>query len=174
MGDYIITTNPKRCIACHACEIACKSENNIPLEATLGKIVVLGPKMVNGKPKMSSVFVPCFHCEKAWCLEACPTEAIRRREKDGLVYIIESLCVGCKACIMACPWHIPQWNAETGKAIKCDLCMDRIDQGLEPACVSVCPTDALSFGRPEELSDKTRETYAHGLLERNLSATSVR
>jgi Fe-S-cluster-containing dehydrogenase component len=52
--------------------------------------------------------------------------------------------------------------------------MDRIDQGLEPACVSVCPTDALSFGRPEELSDKTRETYAHGLLERNLSATSVR
>jgi Fe-S-cluster-containing dehydrogenase component len=71
---------------------------------------------------------------------------------------------------MACPWHIPQWNTETGKAIKCDMCMDRIDEGRQPICVSVCPTDALQFGKPESLSNTTRETYAHGLLERNLSA----
>lgn len=170
MGDYIITTNAQRCISCHACEIACKAEKKTPLEASLGKIVSLGPKMVKGKPRMTSMFVPCFHCEKAWCLEACPTEAIRRREKDGLVYIVESLCVGCKACIMACPWHIPQWNPETGKAIKCDLCMDRVDEGKEPRCVAVCPTDALRFGKPETLSNSTREAYAIGLLERNLSA----
>ena len=58
MGDYIITTNPDRCIACHSCEVACKSENKVPLDATLGKIVVLGPKMVDNVPRMSSVFVP--------------------------------------------------------------------------------------------------------------------
>lgn len=170
MGDYIITTNPDRCIACHACEIACKSENKVPLDATLGKIVVLGPKMVDDVPRMTSVFVPCFHCENAWCMEACPTDAIRRREKDGLIYILENLCVGCKACIMACPWHIPQWNSEAGKVVKCDLCMDRIDAGEEPACVSVCPTNALQFGRPESLSNNTREAYGQGLLEKNLSA----
>jgi Fe-S-cluster-containing dehydrogenase component len=170
MGDYIITTNPHRCIACHACEIACQSEKKIPLEAPLGKIVVLGPKMVNGKPKMTSAFVTCFQCEKAWCMEACPTEAIRRREKDGLVYILDSLCVGCKACIMACPWHIPQWNAETGKVIKCDLCMDRIDAGEQPICVSACPTNALQFGKPAALSNRSREAYVHGVLEKNISA----
>jgi len=170
MGDYIITTNPERCIACHSCEVACKSENKVPLEATLGKIVVLGPKMVDSVPRMTSVFVPCFHCEKAWCMDACPTEAIRRREKDGLIHIVEDLCVGCKACILACPWHIPQWDSEAGKVVKCDLCMDRIDEGGEPACVAACPTNALQFGRPEALSNTTREAYAQGLLERNLSA----
>lgn len=174
MGAYIITTNPQRCIACHACEIACKSEKKIPLEASLGKMVVLGPKMVNGKPKMTSLFVPCFHCEKAWCIEACPTEAIRRREKDGLIYIIESLCVGCKACITACPWRIPQWNPETGKVIKCDLCMDQIDENRQPICVSVCPTNALEFGTPEDISIESREAYANRLLERNLYAPQRR
>jgi len=171
MGDYIITTNPDRCIACHACEIACQSEHNMPLEATLGKIVILGPKMVDNVPRMTSVFVACFQCERAWCMEACPTDAIRRREKDGLVYILENLCVGCKACILACPWHIPQWNSETGKVVKCDLCMDRIDADEEPACVSVCPTNALRFGRPGSLSNATRETYAYGLLEKQISAS---
>jgi Fe-S-cluster-containing dehydrogenase component len=170
MGDYIITTNPQRCIACHACEIACRSEKKLPLEVTLGKIVVLGPKMVGGRPRMTSLFVPCFHCEKAWCMDACPVEAIRRREKDGLVYILQELCVGCKACIMACPWHVPQWNADAGKAVKCDLCMDRIDAGEQPICVSVCPTNALQFGRPEEISSRTREAYGLGLLEKNLTA----
>ncbi len=174
MGNYIISTNPKRCIACHACEIACKSEKGLPLDVTLGKIVVLGPKMVNGNPNMTAVFVPCFHCEQAWCMESCPTEAIRRRKKDGLVYIIDSLCVGCKACITACPWHIPQWNTEAGKVVKCDLCMDLIDAGEEPACVSVCPTNALQFCTPAELSSKTRETYGKGLLEKKLWATKVR
>lgn len=174
MGDYIISTNPQRCIACHACEIACKSEKKLPLDVTLGKIVVLGPKMVSGKPKMSSVFVPCFHCEQAWCMDACPTDAIRRREKDGLVYIIDSLCVGCKACITACPWHIPQWNAEDGKVVKCDMCMDHIDAGEEPTCVSVCPTNALQFSKPAELSNNTRESYGKGLLEKKLLAAKVR
>ena len=170
MGDYCISTDPQRCIACHACEVACHSENNVPVEASLGKIVVLGPKMVNGKPRMSSLFVPCFQCEKAWCMEACPTEAIRKREKDGLIHIVESLCVGCKACIMACPWKIPQWNSQAGKAMKCDLCMDRIDAGEQPACVAACPTNALEFGKPEEMSARAREKYGHALLEKTLTA----
>jgi len=170
MGDYCIYTDPQKCVACHACEVACNSENNVPLEATLGKIVVLGPKLVNGIPKMSSLFVPCFHCENAWCISACPTDAMRRRDKDGLVYMIDELCVGCKACIMACPWRVPQWNSKAGKVMKCDMCMDRIDKGDKPACVSACPTNALEFGKPGEMSHKAREKYAFALLEKSLTA----
>ncbi len=170
MGDYCITTDSKKCIACHACEVQCKAVHNIPVGATLGKIVVLGPKFVNGVPKMSSVFLPCFHCEEAWCLNACRKNAIQRRDKDGLVYIKEESCVGCKACIKACPWRIPQWNPETRKVVKCDMCMERIDQGKEPACVAACPTGALEFGEPGKLSDKAREEYGLNLLEKNLAA----
>lgn len=167
MGDYLIYTDTQKCIACHACEIACKSKNHVPVGATLGKIVVMGPKLINGKPKMAALFVPCFHCEDAWCMHACPVEAIRKRSRDGLVHILADLCVGCKSCILACPWHIPQWNAAVGKAMKCDLCMDRIDIGQEPACVSACPTGALQFGEPAELSHQSRETYALNLLGRS-------
>jgi Fe-S-cluster-containing dehydrogenase component len=167
MGDYAIQTDPSRCIACHACEVQCKEKNNVPEGASLGKIVVLGPQLVNGVPRMSTIFIPCFQCEDAWCINACPTEAIRKRDSDGIVYILDELCVGCKACIMACPWNIPQWNPERGKAMKCDMCMDRIDQGLKPACVSVCPADALRFGSPHELSHRTREEYGLSLLAKS-------
>jgi Fe-S-cluster-containing dehydrogenase component len=167
MGNYLIYTDPTKCTACHACEIACKAKNQVPAGATLGKIVVMGPKLINGQPRMSSLFIPCFHCEDAWCLNACPVGAIRKRSQDGLVYILRELCVGCKSCILACPWHIPQWDAAAGKAMKCDLCMDRIDAGLEPACVAVCPTDALHFGEPAELSQRSREQYGLSLLGRS-------
>ncbi|MBW2011317.1 MAG: 4Fe-4S binding protein [Deltaproteobacteria bacterium] len=170
MGDYRITTDPKKCIACHVCEVQCKAVHNIPAGVALGKIVVLGPKFVNGVATMSSVFLPCFHCEEAWCLKACRKKAIQRRDKDGLVYIKEESCVGCKACIKACPWRIPQWNPATRKVVKCDMCMERIDQGKEPACVAACPTGALEFGEPGKLSDKTREGYGLDLLEKNLAA----
>ncbi|QTA87464.1 4Fe-4S dicluster domain-containing protein [Desulfonema magnum] len=167
MGDYLIYTDAAKCIACHSCEVACKAKNNVPEGATLGKIVVLGPRLINGQPRMSSLFVPCFHCEDAWCMNACPVDAIRKRNEDGLVYILQELCVGCKACILACPWHIPQWDADAGKAMKCDLCMDRIDEGQEPACVAACPTNALQFGEPAQLSHKAREEYGLSLLKRN-------
>jgi Fe-S-cluster-containing dehydrogenase component len=86
-------------------------------------------------------------------MAACPTGAMQKRPKDGIVYVDESLCVGCKSCITACPWGAPQWNPDTGKAVKCDYCMDRIDQGLRPACVTKCVTQCLHFG---EVSTKTR------------------
>ncbi len=89
---------------------------------------------------------------------------MRRRDQDGIVYVFEKDCVGCKACITACPWSVPQWNPETGKVGKCDLCMDRIDQGLEPACVSKCTTGCLSFSTPAEASQTTRQAFAEQLL----------
>jgi Fe-S-cluster-containing dehydrogenase component len=84
---------------------------------------------------------------------------MRRREKDGIVYVEQDLCVGCKACIMACPWMVPQWVEETGVVMKCDFCMDRVDEGKKPACVTGCTAHALSFIQPNEGSAETREDY---------------
>jgi Fe-S-cluster-containing dehydrogenase component len=81
------------------------------------------------------------------------------REKDGIVYVQEDLCVGCKACMIACPWTVPQWNEATGKVIKCDLCMDRVDQGLQPACVAGCTAHALLFSSPNEISRERRVKF---------------
>jgi len=166
MAAYCIFTNPDKCISCHACEVACRVKHDVPQGSTLGKLVTLGPELINEKPKMSSLYIPCFQCEDAWCIKACPADAIRRNEKYGTLYVLEDLCFGCQSCILACPWQIPQWNPKTGMIMKCDLCMDYIEEGKEPACVSECPTGALSFGEPVEVSNKTREEYGLRLLKK--------
>ena len=109
---------------------------------------------------MSYVFMPCFHCQEPWCVAACPTGAMQKRPKDGIVFVDDTLCVGCKACITACPWGTPQWNPETGKAVKCDYCMDRVDQGLDPACVTKCITKCLHFGDPAQKAQSKRDRHA--------------
>jgi Fe-S-cluster-containing dehydrogenase component len=104
--------------------------------------------------------MPCFHCENPWCVAACPTGAMQKRPRDGIVFVDHSLCVGCKTCITACPWGAPQWNPEIGKVVKCDYCMDRVDKGLKPACVTVCTTHCLEFGLAESMGQIRRERHA--------------
>jgi Fe-S-cluster-containing dehydrogenase component len=88
---------------------------------------------------------------------------MQKRAKDGIIFVDADLCVGCKTCISACPWGAPQWNPEIGKVVKCDYCMDRIDQGLEPACVTVCTTHCLHFGTGENTPTIRRERYAKAM-----------
>jgi Fe-S-cluster-containing dehydrogenase component len=107
--------------------------------------------------------MPCFHCENPWCVAACPTGAMQKRPSDGIVSVDESLCVGCKTCMSACPWGAPQWNAEKGKVVKCDFCKDRVDAGLKPACVTLCTTHCLHFDRAEEVPPIRRERYAKAM-----------
>nr|WP_209280130.1 4Fe-4S dicluster domain-containing protein [Desulfobaculum xiamenense] len=159
----MIKTNQDRCISCNACEVHCKQKNLVPPGARLGQMVTVGPLERAGRPKIMNLFMPCFHCEQPWCVAACPTEAMKRRE-DGIVYVDQELCVGCKACIIACPWNIPQWDETAGKVMKCDLCMDRIDRGLKPACVTACTTHALEFVSPNETSRTTRERHGQKML----------
>jgi Fe-S-cluster-containing dehydrogenase component len=81
-----------------------------------------------------------------------------KREKDGIVYVDYSKCVGCKACMVACPWGAVQWNPELFKAQKCDLCMDRIDQGLKPVCVTVCTSGCLHFTDSDAVDNENDES----------------
>lgn len=163
MSDYYLFHDSSKCIGCLSCEVHCKEHKRLPVGPRLCRIMTVGPKMVGGLPRMDFIFMPCFHCERPWCVAACPTGAMQKRSEDGIVFVNQDLCVGCKACMRACPWGAPQWNPETGKAIKCDYCMDRIDQGLEPACVSKCVTKCLYFGRPETVVDVRRERHAKAI-----------
>ena len=165
MSKYYIYHDPKRCIGCFSCEAHCKMKNSLPMGPRLCQIIPVGPKRVNNLPRVANIFMPCFHCESPWCVAACPTGAIQKRVEDGIVSINESLCVGCKSCITACPWGTPQWNPETGKAVKCDYCVDRLDQGLEPACVAKCVTKCLHFGEPSLKAKKIRERFAKAIAE---------
>ena len=161
MSNYYLHQDAKKCIGCHSCVIACKSnKDSLPVGPKVCEIVTVGPVFVGGLPRAAYTFIPCFQCENPWCVVACPTGAMQKRAKDGIVVVDDSLCVGCKSCITACPWGTPQWNHETGKVVKCDYCIDRIEQGLQPACVTVCTTHCLNFGTAEESSHMKREKYA--------------
>jgi len=169
-------TDTTACIGCKACQTACHEWNQLPApnggvtECTgnsydnTGSLSALDwrhVRFIEQFPEdrhqdgflqgsrwlmMSDV---CKHCVQAGCLEVCPTGAIIRTEFDS-VYIQQDVCNGCRACVSACPFHVVDMG-EDGKAHKCTLCYDRLQNGLEPACSKACPTDSIRFGDVEDL-----------------------
>ena len=133
-----------RCIGCHACTTACKSENLVPLSVTRTyvKHVDIG---VFPQTRRAHQVTRCNQCTHAPCVTACPTTAMFTRA-DGIVDFDKSICIGCKACMAACPYDAIFINPEDHSAEKCNFCAHRIDMGLEPACVVVCPTQAILIG----------------------------
>ena len=133
-----------RCIGCHACTTACKSENEVPLSVTRTYVKSVD---VGSFPNARRAFqvTRCNQCDHAPCTAACPTTAMYRRP-DGIVDFAKSICIGCKACIAACPYDAIFINPDDHSAEKCNFCAHRIDVGLEPACVVVCPTEAILVG----------------------------
>lgn len=139
-----------RCIGCHACTTACKSENEVPLGVTRTYVKAVD---VGEFPQVRRAFqvTRCNQCTDAPCVAACPTEAMYTRP-DGIVDFDKEICIGCKACMAACPYDAIFINPEDHSAEKCNMCAHRLDVGLEPACVSVCPTEAILVG---DLHDPT-------------------
>ena len=133
-----------RCIGCHACTTACKSENVVPIGVTRTyvKHVDVG---VFPQVRRAHQVTRCNQCAHAPCVTACPTTAMFKRA-DGIVDFDKSICIGCKACMAACPYDAIFINPEDHSAEKCNFCAHRIDVGLEPACVVVCPTQAILIG----------------------------
>lgn len=133
-----------RCIGCHACTTACKSENIVPLGVTRTyvKHVDIG---IFPQARRAHQVTRCNQCAHAPCVTACPTTAMFKRA-DGIVDFDKSICIGCKACMAACPYDAIFINPEDHSAEKCNFCAHRIDIGLEPACVVVCPTQAILVG----------------------------
>jgi formate dehydrogenase iron-sulfur subunit len=192
MGDKGFFTDATLCIGCKACEVACKQWNQLPddglvftghsydntgaLGASTWRHVAFVEKSAafsaqeDGSGGFSWLMVSdvCKHCERAGCLEACPTGAIARTE-FGSVYIQPDICNGCGYCVPACPFGVVEREADDGRAFKCTLCYDRLKGDLEPACAKACPTDSIVFGDLDELRDRARarigELHASGKTE---------
>ena len=151
---WVKVIDQQRCIGCHACSVACKAENDVPLgvHRTFVKEVEVGRF-----PKVARSFqvTRCNQCEDAPCTSVCPTRAMYRRP-DGIVDFDRTICIGCKACLNACPYDAIYIDPVSRSAEKCNFCAHRIDRGLEPACVSVCPTEAIIVG------DRRRPSAALG------------
>lgn len=164
MSNCHIQFDPRRCIACKACEVQCQETHQTDVK--MGLLITAETDCEDGKIQIISAFRACFHCQEPWCMTACPTDAIKKRESDGIVYVDAALCIGCKACVDACPWRVPQFDEQRGKIMKCDYCKDRLADGEKPACVTACTTHALRFGGPNVAPRKTRVDYARSLLEK--------
>lgn len=140
----------RKCIGCHACSVACKQEHDVPLgvNRTYVKQVEVGRY-----PNVRRHFqvTRCNQCADAPCVEICPTTAMFQRP-DGIVDFDRSRCIGCQACMAACPYDAIYIDPVSHSAEKCNFCTNRIDRGLQPACVTVCPTQAIFVGN---LSDPT-------------------
>jgi Fe-S-cluster-containing dehydrogenase component/formate-dependent nitrite reductase membrane component NrfD len=140
------------CIGCHACTTACKSENEVPLSVTRTFVKNVD---VGYFPQARRAFqvTRCNQCTDAPCVAACPTSAMYVRS-DGIVDFDKGNCIGCKACMAACPYDAIFINPEDHSAEKCNFCAHRLDLGLEPACVVVCPTESIMVG---DLNDPDSE-----------------
>ncbi|MBX6764166.1 MAG: polysulfide reductase NrfD [Rubrobacteraceae bacterium] len=152
MANYGFIIDNRKCIGCHACTVACKAEHEVPLgvNRTWVKYIEKGEF-----PDTQRAFhvMRCNHCEDAPCVEACPVTALYIRD-DGIVDFNSDRCIGCKACTQACPYDALYIDPDSHTAAKCNYCAHRVDMGLEPACVNVCPEHAIISG---DMDDPTTE-----------------
>lgn len=142
---YGMLIDVRRCIGCHSCSVACKSEHGVPAGVNRNWVEYVDK---GEYPNVSRSFLPrlCNHCSVPQCVSVCPTGATYKRPQDGIVVINSGLCIGCKYCIQACPYDARFLNPHTGFADKCDFCAVRVARGLVPACVETCIGGALIFG----------------------------
>lgn len=149
------------CIGCRACEIACKDKNGLEAGPRLRRVQYIEggtfPNVFAFKINMS-----CNHCAEPACLPTCPTGAIFKRQKDGIVDIDSTLCIGCRKCEAACPFGAPQYDPNLNIVSKCNMCVDEQDVGRKPYCVAACMMRVLDVGPIDKLREGTYDTKAKG------------
>jgi anaerobic dimethyl sulfoxide reductase subunit B len=142
-NQYKLRFDAAKCIKCKACEVACKQWKGILAGSV--KLIWIDEVTQGVFPDVKRTFTlhACLHCAKPACVAACPAGALSKRA-DGTVIVEGEKCSGCKACLEACQFGIPQFDID-GVMQKCDMCLDRIENGQEPICAATCPTQALLF-----------------------------
>ena len=142
--NYGFVIDNRMCIGCHACTVACKSEHDIPIGVNRTHVKYIEKGQFPNSSREFSVH-RCNHCHDAPCVEICPTTALYDRA-DGIVDFDSDRCIGCKSCMQACPYDALYIDPDTHTAAKCNYCAHKVDHGYEPACVVVCPVEAIISG----------------------------
>lgn len=142
-----------RCCGCRACTVACKNWQSLPPGPVKFLRVYEYEKGTFPDVRLHFYWVPCYHCEKPACVDACPQAAIHKEDKFGAVLLDSTKCDGCRLCYDVCPYGAPMFESDDAfaKAQKCDMCYDRLERGEKPICVLSCAFRALDFGTLPEL-----------------------
>jgi carbon-monoxide dehydrogenase iron sulfur subunit len=161
-GAKTLVCRIERCLACKSCEMACVLAHS-PSEDLL-ETVQSGRHSQRRLRVMAAggraLPIQCRHCEDAPCMAVCPTEAIHRAGDAGPVLIDETRCIGCKMCLIVCPFGVIDLERDGKAVVKCDLCIRRTEAGQEPACVVACPTKAMTFVSMEAFTKAVRRQAA--------------
>ena len=166
MARYTLLIDYKLCFDCHACEVACKQENGLPVGVNWIKVITVGPRKINGGLFMEFIPMTCRHCSRPPCLEVCPVDGAISKLPNGAVVIDTALCIGCMACADACPFDAIDTDATKTIAGKCNMCVQLVEKGLKPSCVKACPSGAIQFGEVNELIAQRREENAQRMIAR--------
>ncbi len=152
MAERQFYIDPSRCIGCNACVAACAECD------THAGISMIHLETVEREDTVQTTPVICMHCDEPACAAVCPADAIKRTA-DGVVQSsLKPRCIGCSNCVFACPFGVPKYVAQIDQMMKCDMCYDRTSVGKKPMCATVCPSQALFFGTPEELAEQRSGT----------------
>lgn len=163
MTQYGFYFDASKCTGCKTCMVACKDKNNLPVGMNFRRVTEFSDgnwrqDRATGAWHQDAfayyLSISCNECSDPACVKVCPTKAHFKRAEDGLVLIDPKKCIGCGACLAACPYGAPQLDREARKMRKCDTCLDRREKGLNPVCVDACPQRALDFGPIDELRKK--------------------
>jgi len=166
MENKSIMVDIEKCLACKSCEIACavahsQSKN---LEEAIGEMPKPQRRVTVLSAGEFAVPLQCRHCEDAPCIAVCPTGAIHRQAAEGPVLIEKDKCIGCRYCLVVCPFGVIELSGDGKAMVKCDLCFERAEAGQEPACVEACPTKALKLVSEKELAADKRRRAAQDLV----------
>ena len=145
--QYGFLVDMRGCYGCKTCSMACKSENATPAGVLWRRVREFHFDAPNA---MAFISMSCNHCDDPQCMKVCPADTYSKRP-DGIVVQDHDKCIGCRMCIMACPYNAPVFDPVEGKTSKCNLCAERLDEGLLPRCVASCPAGVLQFGDIDEL-----------------------
>lgn len=157
----MIVVKADRCQGCKTCELACGVEHSQTktLATAIREERPPRPRVQVEQGVGFKVPLQCRQCENAPCVAICPTKALHRKDTDSPVLIDQALCIGCKWCILACPFGVIRMDDDSLAIIKCDQCFERLERGENPACVEACPTHALSFKKVSQVTADKREAY---------------
>jgi len=163
----MIIVNVGKCNACKSCEIACAVEHSASKDLLQAMHEEPTPRARVSVQQGVSFSVPlqCRQCANAPCAALCPTNALYRTDPDGPDLLDEEKCIGCNWCVLACPFGVIYLDTERKLVFKCDQCSQRVQRGELPACVSACPTGALTFKMLEEISKERRNGYLVEIAE---------